>query len=215
MRIAEPLQKTISLYRSTIWRGWFVGFHFWEGSYQKIEKLLPKKGKIIDLGCGDGAFANYIALCSDRRSVLGYEIDDSRIRLAEKGIRSAKFIKADITKLKIPTADAIVIYHVLHHLPSPDAQQKLLEGCRKSLSKNGRLIVAEVEVKPTLKYLMAWITDSLLYPWFFEWKLIDQVYYRKSSDWLTVLTRLGFSCKIIKAEKGKPFPNVILECKLK
>ena len=36
-----------------------------------IEKHVPKKGTIVDLGCGFGIFANFLAIQSDDRKVIG------------------------------------------------------------------------------------------------------------------------------------------------
>ncbi|MEX2012774.1 MAG: methionine biosynthesis protein MetW, partial [Candidatus Levyibacteriota bacterium] len=48
--------------------------------FEEIDKILPKKGLILDLGCGDGPLTSYLALSSKERQVRGWDIDDKRMR---------------------------------------------------------------------------------------------------------------------------------------
>ena len=81
--------------------------------YIKVEKLVPKNGFIIDLGCSHGLFTNLLGFSSEKREVLGLEINQDRIKYANIGIKNTKFITGDITKVDIPQADCIIFTHVL------------------------------------------------------------------------------------------------------
>ena len=58
-------------------------------SYQAIERHVPASGEIVDLGCGFGMLAVYLALMSEARHITGIDISHRRLNVA-------KFISADI-----------------------------------------------------------------------------------------------------------------------
>ena len=78
-----------------------------------IDYSLPNRGKIIELGCGEGVICEYLALKRNRQ-VVG--IDKSKKRIPKSYRKNLKFIRGDITKLNMPKADAYVISDVLHHI---------------------------------------------------------------------------------------------------
>lgn len=213
MHTNKVIDKTISLYAAEGWKKWFAKVRFWDAPLVEVESLLPKSGVILDLGCGEGITANYIALSSPLRQVLGIDVDKKRIRQAFKGIRNTKFFRADITRAEIPKADVILLVHVLHHLRSKKQQVDLLGKCVRSIKQNGLLLFVEVEPKFSLKYFVTWFTDHFLVPWLFEKRFYSPIFFRRSSEWKDLLSKLGFDCKAISAEEGKPFTHVILECR--
>lgn len=206
------IKETIKLYSGLGWKSLFARIRFWDAPYIELEALVPREGEIIDLGCGDGMFANFLALSSAKRSVYGIELNRSRLSDAGHGVSNTKFILGDVTKASIPKAKAIVLIHVLHHLSSYNEQEELILKCRRRLKKNGKLIVAEVEPKFSIKFFVTWFTDHFLVPWVFERKLYSLIFFRKAKDWKICLENLGFSCSITSAEKDKPFTHIILNC---
>src|SRR5258706_12201164 len=147
----NTIDKTISLYQHTGWKRFFAKGRFWYAPFAEVEALLPKKGKVIDLGCGEGIFTNYIGLSSSERNVRGIEIDPKRFILTNHGVKNVIFQLEDISKSDIPPADAIILFHVLHHLPSYKAQEALIKKCVHKLKVNGKIIIVEIYVKPTLQ----------------------------------------------------------------
>ena len=61
--------------------------------FTKIETFIPKKGFIVDLGCGHGLLTNLLGFTSDSREVLGLEINKNRIKYANIGIKRASLAK--------------------------------------------------------------------------------------------------------------------------
>lgn len=207
------IDKTISLYEDVGWKKWFSKIRFWDAPYIEIEALVPKKGTIVDLGCGEGIFTNFMALSSPERKILGVEIDETRISQADHGLANVSFRVDDATKVKIPGCKAIVLFHLLHHLESFSDQERVIKNCLKALKKGGKLIIVEVNIKLTFKYLLSWLADHFIVPILFEKKLFEPyIYFRKKEEWLKLLGSLGFSCKVIPAELGKPFTHIIFDC---
>lgn len=208
----EIIKRTIDLYSGTGWKSLFVKWKFWEEPYEELEKLIPKKCRIVDIGCGEGVLGNFLSLMSSSRKVLGFEIDRKRLSIANRKVPNTKFKYGDATKLTIPPTDVITFFHVFHHLNSYREQEEVLKKCYKSLKKGGKLLIVEVEIKPSLKYWVCWLFDYFFVPWVFEKKFYVPAFFRKSQKWKRLLIQIGFQCKIIPAEAGRPFSNVILEC---
>lgn len=213
MNKQASLQKILHLYSGLGWRSLFAKIRFWDAPLVELESLAPKEGTIADLGCGEGLLANFLALASPKREILGMDKDEERVKYATQGLPNTKFILGDIVKDQVPEADAILLVHVLHHLDSFRDQEALLRKCRSKLRPGGLLIIVEVEPKPTFKFLVAWLTDHFLVPWIFEKRFYSPIFFKKTDEWLKVLKSLDFHCETIPAEKGKPFTHVIFSCR--
>lgn len=208
----DARRKAINLYAGGAWEKFLSNFKFWEEPYEVVEKIVPLSGTITDLGCGEGLLSNYLALASPKRKVIGFELISERLARAKKRIKNAFFNVGDIVKVSYPASDTIVLFHVLHHLASYDTQEVVLKKAKKSLKKNGKLIIVEVHVKPTIKYLAASFADHFLVPWVFEKRFFTRAYFRKEEEWITLLKKMGFKVKATQESSGRPFPNIIFEC---
>lgn len=205
-------QLIINLYANNLWEKFLSKFKFWEEPYEVAEKILPKVGTITDLGCGEGLLSNYLAISSPKRKIIGYEIATDRLSRAKKGIKNTVFKAGNIADIRYPLSDAIVLFHVLHHLPSKGAQQKVLEKAKSSLKNKGKLVIVEVHVKPSIKYVASWLADHFLVPWVFEKRFYTKAYFRKEHEWVNLLKKMGFKIKVTEETSGRPFPNIIFEC---
>lgn len=215
-KLNANLEKTLKLYKNNDFFEVFTYIRAWDAPFEILEKRLPRRGLIYDLGCGDGLFSNFLALSSPQRKIVGLELDKNRVKEAGKGIRNANFRKADITKVKLKKADAVVLVHVLHHLRSYKEQERMLAGIRKILKSDGKLIVVEIAERPFAKYIFTWLTDAITVPILFENKFFSMdFYYRKAIEWETLLNKTGFEVSTEPIHKGKPFSHVLFECSLK
>lgn len=196
------ITQTKKLYQGLGWPTIFTSIRFLTAPYGVLEKLVPKKGFIVDLGCGYGIFSNYLGLIGPQRKILGIDKEEEKIKFADRGIKNVKFLRADINKIELKKAEIILLIHVLHHLNSFSQQEKLLLACREKLAVRGKIIIAEVDKKPILKYFLGWIADHLLYPG-------DKIYYRFPAEFKKLFAALKFRVKIVKADKGTPFAHVI------
>ncbi len=205
------VDKIIDLYSNVNYTKNFVKFRFWFGPLHEINKLVPKNGTILDLGCGEGILTNFLAISSVRRKMIGVELSAHRVNQARKGLKNTKFLIGSALKIKLPKVDTIVISHVFHHLGSKKRQEELLDICRKMLKPKGKLIIGEVDKEYSLRYLFGWITDILLVPIFFEKKLLDlQIYHRGRKEWKQVLLKHGFKVTHMKVTKDRIYPEVIM-----
>lgn len=212
-KLNKIIDQTIKLYSGGGFVELFAMIRSWDSPFEKINKVTPSNGLIVDLGCGDGILTNYLAIAKTKRRLQGIELNTKRIKEADKGLKNTKFTKGNILTEKIPMADAVILAHVLHHLPSFDSQIKLLKNIRKSLNNGGKLVIVEIDKAPFVKFVFTWLTDVITVPILFDGKLFDtQIHYRPVDKWRNLLESLNFKVKTIEAHTGTPFSSVILVC---
>jgi len=209
---SQSIREVIDLYKNRDFSSQFVKIRFWDSPYLEVEKMVIKKGKVLELGCGEGIFSNYLAVKSPKRQVLGIDLDRERIVEADGGLNNAKFKYGDVTKLKLEKVDSIILFHLLHHLKSYKEQVALIQKCVQSLNKNGQLVIVEVNVEFSIKYFVSWLVDCFIVPWLFEKKLFNTIFYQKRNEWEKILKDQNLKYKTHIIENGKPFTHIIIEC---
>ena len=196
----KNISEMLKLYKpNTLY--WYNRIKFFLFPFIKLEMLVPKKGFIIDLGCSHGLLANYLALTSETREILGVEMNKNKIKFANIGIRNTKFNEGDITKIDIPKADCIIFTHVLHHLFTYKDQEILLRFCYDKLKLDGILIICEIDKTPKWKYIISLISDKVLYPF-------EKINFIPIENLKTLLKKINFDVEIIPMHKGSVFSHI-------
>ncbi|KKS79900.1 MAG: hypothetical protein UV54_C0026G0008 [Candidatus Beckwithbacteria bacterium GW2011_GWA2_43_10] len=131
-------QKYFNTSRQSPWPGW--------------KKLLPhlqvRNLQVLDLGCGNGRFGKFLA---EHRQIDYTGIDNNQYLLDRCGevLPHATLINQDLLKpwpIKEKPAcrqgrfDLIVLFAVLHHIPTAADRLKILQRAKKLLKSNGLLI---------------------------------------------------------------------------
>jgi ubiquinone/menaquinone biosynthesis C-methylase UbiE len=105
-----------------------------------LERLGPG-GLSLDLGCGPGQVARYLA---DRgRDVIGLDTSTRMARIASTRTGRARFAGGDIRSLpfRSQSCGAVVAFYSIQHLPRSDLQTALTE-MHRVLVAGGLLVVA-------------------------------------------------------------------------
>ncbi|HEV8611462.1 MAG TPA: class I SAM-dependent methyltransferase [Thermoanaerobaculia bacterium] len=126
--------------------------------FEVVAADVPEAGRILDVGCGHGAFSAYLALQNERRRVVGIDVAEDKIlaataaagAAAEKGRTNLCFTLADAETVPEGPWDAIVVLDVLYLL-QPERQEWLLQRCARALAPGGILVVKEVAARPRWK----------------------------------------------------------------
>jgi 2-polyprenyl-3-methyl-5-hydroxy-6-metoxy-1,4-benzoquinol methylase len=156
--------KVVECYDSLLGRA-YAYLRFKIAPIEKVKKFVPKKGSILDVGCGYGVAAAYIAIKSGKRHVVGTDFNEKRIAKAKKSfenLKNVEFFFEDLISAKSKRKfDCILLIDVVHHVES-GRQKGLLEACRKHLRTHGVMIIKDIDRKPVMKYLWNYLHDFLL-----------------------------------------------------
>ncbi len=205
MQITDPgqaKQKLYDLYSADGYVNWFLKIRWWHANLSRVAEFVPEKGTVLDLGCGYGMFANFLGLTAPERNVIGIEMNSRKIKYADKKIPNVQFMNDDITKLKLPPCDAVILLDVLHHLQSFDEQEKFLRYCVGLLSDTGVLLVKEINDTPKWKFIFTTMIDNTLY-------FGDTFYFRGERDFRGLFDRLGLDVEFHTIHEGKPLSHVL------
>ncbi len=116
-----------------------------EKNYEQFHALLPRQGRILDIGCGYGFMAYMLHFLAKDRQITGIDHDEEKIATANHAYLktdSLNFICADIVNHPFDKYGAFIISDVLHYL-QPDEQETLIKKCISNLADNGVLIVRD------------------------------------------------------------------------
>lgn len=109
--------------------------NFVKQKFEYASKFIPEKSKVLDIGCNDGEFRNFLK----NPSYYGVDVDKDLISsLIKKGIKAKQ---ADLNKEELPFKnekfDFVLMLDILEHVANP---QKLLLEAKKRLNKEGKLL---------------------------------------------------------------------------
>ncbi len=159
--------------------------------FAEIESFAPKKARVIDMGCGFGLLANYLALTSEDRDVLGIDLSEERIASALDTIGDRKninFIRADIKNVNIADCDIVVMTDFLHHI-SFERQEALLKDIFMRLKSGGRLILQDIDSSCSWRYFFTRGLDQSL-------NIGKPLFYRDKNSWEKLLRMPDFDIKV-------------------
>lgn len=175
--------------------------------FELIESYLPKNGKIIDIGCGEGIMSTLLAVSSKRRTVLGLDVNADKIKFAKsvsKNIPNLEFIIENVLKKNNLKADGFILSDFLHHIPK-NHQKPLLKKIASMLNEKGTIIIKEIDSGEKLRSMISRFFDFIFYPG-------DDINFINSQNLKEFLINLGFKVSIIKTKKWFPGSTTLIIC---
>ncbi len=103
----------------------------------KEEVGLPREGRLLDMGCGNGAFLGAFASCFPNWSLAGSEFD-GKYQAQVEAIPSVEKLHTEGLDSIPGKFDVVSLVHVLEHIESP---RIFLEQIRSKLRPTGRLFI--------------------------------------------------------------------------
>ena len=178
-----------------------------------IEQYIPRRGAILDLGCGHGLFSFWMALGASGRSVTGVDISGEKVRIANEAAeksRNLRFLQADLTSWVLCPCDIITIIDVLYLLPF-ETQRKLLIKCFQALPHGGYLFIHRISKKPLWKFLLArmqeWVSVKLL-----RITRGKRLYFWEDRELISFLQSLGFRVLVKRLDRGYVHSHSLVVC---
>lgn len=175
-----------------------------------IDENLPKEGKILDLGCGNGGLSIILAKFSKRRQLIGWDLDRFRISDAKKASPESKSISFSVKNIitnRIPRISGAVASDFLHHLPEKN-QETVIRKIYSGLEKNGVLIIKEADQDDFIRHKFSKFWDWVFYP-------NDKTSYKGNKGWTELLETIGFSVSSKSCVLWFPGSTRLFICKKK
>jgi 2-polyprenyl-6-hydroxyphenyl methylase/3-demethylubiquinone-9 3-methyltransferase len=135
----------------------------WTCPMGRVLERVPGGGRLLEVGCGHGLFANEAALAQPGLEVLGVDPDPRKIRWAEATVgarRNVRFRTQELTAVAERGFDAVAVLDVLYLVPRA-AWPSFLAGLRQRLRPGGRLLLKEVEPRPHWKFYRCVAQEAL------------------------------------------------------
>jgi SAM-dependent methyltransferase len=204
--------RIISAYSGVIRLYAFVRFKIIHLRFlEEIEQYLPDDGALLDLGCGFGLFALYMALCKPRARVIGLDINAPRLRIARRAahrldIRNVSFEEQDLRNWRPErTIAGAYALDVFHHLPAANGD-RLLGDLFTHLTPGGRFLLKDIDTLPRTMLWFTYLLDLVMSP-------RDDFHYRSAGEWQRQLAASGFAPIYLHYLWDiLPYPHILLIC---
>lgn len=134
-----------------------------EDCAELISSLWPAQ-RILEVGCGDGSFAERLLDRYRTAEYVGIDISDEPGRLFRGDQDRATFHSIDSRAFRAQNAepfDLVVVVDVVHHIPLA-SRRPILEDVRALTRPGGHYVIKEWEPTKTFTHLACWAADRFI-----------------------------------------------------
>lgn len=124
---------------------------------------VPARGRLLEVGCGHGLFANEAALTNPELTVVGVDPSGEKVRWAHRtvaGRGNVRFRMARVEDTPEDGFDMVAVLDVLY-LVARKEWPSFLAACRARLRPGGRLLLKEVDVRPRWKFYRCLLQETV------------------------------------------------------
>jgi 2-polyprenyl-3-methyl-5-hydroxy-6-metoxy-1,4-benzoquinol methylase len=124
---------------------WYYMSDKWE--YRVALDRLPRPGRLVEVGCGRGAFLDIAA--GRGWDAIGLEINPASLANPEPGTRILPQSIEDFARENPGAMDATCAFQVLEHLPNP---RQFLQACVDATRVGGAILLGTPNIASYLRY---------------------------------------------------------------
>ena len=175
-----------------------------------VERYVPNKGFIVDLGCGHGLFACVLRESSANRRVLGIDLDPRKIEVARAAVLDTEWLRfevGDIAADTPPKCDAVTIVDVLYLLPF-EQQEQVLRNAASALGEGGSLVVKAQERRRDPRYALTYLQEMITVSLGFTRGGRERFFFPSREEALAMFERSGFKVDALEMP-NRPYTDVV------
>lgn len=179
---------------------------------EKIEKAVPARGRILDLGCGIGLLSFFLLSCSRQRDILGVDCRKERILLARRVNagspgKGLDFKHADIVSWEYGSGyDCVILSDILYQLSLED-KKKVLQKSFSALRGTGMLVVKEIDLRPSLKALWCCLQElSIARVAGLNTRRMEPM---NAAGLCEIMREAGFKVRSERIDQGYVYPHIL------
>ena len=175
-----------------------------------VERYVPKKGFIVDLGCGHGLFACVLREASPTRRVLGIDLDERKIEVARTAIKDTQWLRFEVGNIVTdapPKCDAVTLVDVLYLLPF-EQQEQVLRNAGSALGEGGPLIVKAQERRVDPRFALTYLQEMVTVSLGFTQGGRDRFFFPSRVESLAMFARAGFVVDVVEMRR-RPYTDVV------
>lgn len=188
----------------------FVHGRAFLSDFTLLERYVPRKGFVVDLGCGYGLFACVLRETSATRRVLGIDLDEGKIEVARSAIKDTQWLRfevGDIVHDPLPRCDAVTIVDVLYLMPF-ERQEQVLRNAATALGEGAPLIVKAQERRRDPRYAVTYAQELVTTSLGFTRGGRERLFFASRDESLAMFERAGFLVDVVEMPR-RPYTDVL------
>ena len=185
--------------------------------------LLPDRGSLLDLGCGQGILLSLLKAAKEQFQTVqwppewpapplnlvlrGIELRENRVQAAQRALGGSALVEAgDLRDLDFRPCSVIVLLDVLHYLGEAE-QGRVIAKAAAAIEPGGLLLLREADAGAGFAFRATqWgerIAGAL------RREFAQQMHYRSAAQWVAELAGRRFEVSTEPMGAGTPFANVL------
>ena len=184
--------------------------------------LLPRRGRLVDLGCGRGILLSLLVAVADAAEddeviapmeLIGIELRRSHARAAAKALAQLphqpeiEIRQGDLRELPVPPCDTAVLLDVLHYMPA-EAQVDLIGRVAEKLRPGGMLLLREADADAGWRFATTRSAERLMAV--LRGHFRQRFHFRGKTAWEELARAAGLVVESEPMSEGTPYGNVLL-----
>lgn len=175
--------------------------------YQHALQLLPPRGTVVDIGCGQGIMLALLDEASRFENLVGIEMRPRMARIAREALGSrVQIVEGDARLFPFENCTAALLFDVLQAMPRAD-QEELLAVIARALHPDGVILVREADAAAGWRFRLVSAGNQIKARCIGAWN--SGRHYRSQAEWLDCFSRLGLEAEICETRSRNPLGNVL------
>lgn len=189
--------------------------------------LLPRTGRLLDLGCGRGIWLALLVKAArlyasgqwrvdwppppSGLTLSGVDAAPASIAIAQGALGARVELRvANLCDYQPPASNVVLLLDVLHYLPA-HRQQDLLARVHAVLESGGLLLIRDADADAGVRFALTRSAERLAAWCRGHWR--QRFHYRGMREWTRLLEGLGFTVVTRDMSARTPFANVLIEAR--